>query len=866
MAGSKTISDAWAEEEELKEQVYRHLEADLKQMQLDVSSAEAYVRSGAYEDQDAFTAHGNLSSERRKELRLKQAYAAIFSNPYFTHLEIEASDDETLQVMLSDLPELDHQIQIGSSSYILPFRQSAEAPMLSALFEQYSNKRAGSFQVNVRGQVTNYRNNLLRDVSISNRKLENVVQYYPDLTDEAHIDADELLEKRLEENRSDAQLRNIIKTLQSSQFQIIRAPIDESFVVQGCAGSGKTQCLLHRLFFLRAELDDRGWQKVLLITPSQLFRNYSRDLMRRFKLTDVRNTSVSNLYQELLSVFDTRFKNRQYQFELTEEFLPDEYLRQVYDKSEIRKIEGEIERAIASHIQEAQRLLNIPDSPRPIDAKWTAELVRRLETEIEQFDHQENMLSDDSEYQEHRNALERGEKEIAVLARRRETLEESAVRLEQEQSQYERLRMEIELAEGELKSWKEQQAAYLAELRQRHTQTMEKAASQSSFSLSEWDSYRKSLFSMLDAEEAYGNKYRHARETEAYLEEICELSRQDMKEFTGNKTERVWLHRFSERKKNQEEQLQKVTERIYEITAGIELHSDWLRLFAEQYEGVLNYRREYRAGLERARYYLTRLESSVFEQEVWNALAPLKEKCGIRTIHTESTEDGHQRQIRILYKSDLLFYLKIYLRLHTIESLPEYHMICIDEGQDLHSADYQMLRSLFPKASVNVFGDTAQTLHNSCGILDWEADTGIERLYVLHTNYRNTPAIVEFCNQTFGQTMKYIGKSLDKDRPQVCKDYQTLQKAVQDDESVVIVKDRAAFEAFCREIRLEQDEFTFLDTTADMAVDGKRQCYSVFAAKGLEFPHVLVYAKNMTFNQKTVACTRAMQKLYYCDG
>ena len=70
----------------------------------------------------------------------------------------------------------------------------------------------------------------------------------------------------------------------------------------------------------------------------------------------------------------------------------------------------------------------------------------------------------------------------------------------------------------------------------------------------------------------------------------------------------------------------------------------------------MNYRHEYRAGLERACYYLTRLESSVFEQEVWNALAPLKQKCGIRTIHTENTEDGHQRQIRILYKSDLLFY------------------------------------------------------------------------------------------------------------------------------------------------------------------------------------------------------------------
>ena len=74
MTRKKTNSGAWDEEEALKEQVYLHLEEDLKKIRQDVNNDEAYVRSGAFEDQDAFTAYGALSANRRKELRMKQMH------------------------------------------------------------------------------------------------------------------------------------------------------------------------------------------------------------------------------------------------------------------------------------------------------------------------------------------------------------------------------------------------------------------------------------------------------------------------------------------------------------------------------------------------------------------------------------------------------------------------------------------------------------------------------------------------------------------------------------------------------------------------------------------------------------------------
>ena len=88
-------------------------------------------------------------------------------------------------------------------------------------------------------------------------------------------------------------------------------------------------------------------------------------------------------------------------------------------------------------------------------------------------------------------------------------------------------------------------------------------------------------------------------------------------------------------------------------------------------------------------------------------------------LDVEKLDEKHQRETRILYKSDLLFYLKIYTTLHVEAKLPEYNLFCIDEGQDLHKADYDFLHQLYPKARFNIFGDTQQVLHTACGIRNW---------------------------------------------------------------------------------------------------------------------------------------------------
>lgn len=863
MKKAKTSAEVWAEEEELKERVYSKLEEDLHQKLLDVQHQEANVRSGAYEEQDAFTVHGAWSAAKRREQEKRQEFLSVSKNPYFTHMQIRPDGGQAMQVMLSDCAELQNLVWIDNTTFILPFKRNA-APMVAELFRQHANKQAGSFVVKMEGSVASYQKEMLRDVNISHRRLHDVKQYFPKLQDEAFMDADELLAQRLDENRSDAGMRNIIATLQSSQFQIICSPLNKSFVVQGCAGSGKTQCLIHRLHFLRGDLDDRGWSKVLLITPTQLFRNYSRALMRRYQLTDVANLSLANLYKDLLAAFDARFKARQYTFELTEEFLPNTYLQTIYDAQQILHIESEIVRAIRAHIQQGRDLLGISEPLTTIHANLVTALVEKLDAAIKDFDARAERFSQNVEYKEHMDALDREEKQISSLFKRLDALEQSEKELEQLQAEYDRFQHEVELAEMQKKAWQEQREQERETLRKRHMDTL-RSIGNSGGTLSDWDVYRRSLSPVIDAENPFGRTYQKNLEEETTFDELRAMARKALSDFTGGQTKRAWLHKLSDRRSTLAQQRKTAEDKLSELTKSTDGHKAWIHAYTQENDSIQNQRRGYRADLERAHYYLSRIESSIFEQEVWNALAPVKERCGIKTMIVEEGTDGHKKQTRILYKSDLLFYLKIYLHLHSTASLPKYDMICIDEGQDLHSADYALLKEMFPAATFNVFGDTAQVLHEACGIKHWEAETGIHTIYPLDTNYRNTPAVVEFCNRNFDQNMKYVGKPNGNDAPRICTNRSILRSAILDKDSVVIVKDREALHTLCMETNLAEEKFEFFDTTATKAETTKIKCYSIFAAKGLEFSRALVFGRGMTNNQKTVACTRAMQHLSYYE-
>ena len=851
------------EETRYKDAVYHALDEEIQAAKENVSDKCAEVRRGAYEAQDSFVPYRERGGAYKNLNAVNRRVQSLYARPYFSHVELNMSDSkETEQYFLSEVPSLDQMLPVDADKFLVPFKKNAETPMWEQLFRCYQSRNGLPQSYQQRdGTLVSIVPVKICDDEIKSRQLVNATQLFPAPSAESRIliDADELLEQKLQENRSDPKLQNIIATLQQEQFEIIASDSADSFVVQGCAGSGKSQCLLHRLFYLRGELSNGGWEHVLLITPTKLFRLFSSDLMQRYQISNVANYSISELYQALLLRYDARFRNRQYHFELSEEYLPDEYLQKVYSEETIKTIEAKISQSIQRCIATACQTLDIP-VPETVTAKTVQSLLEKLDEEISVANSKDTSLLQDPEYAQKRADYETLQKQMDSLQKSLDRQNAEAESIDANEHTLLTSAEKTEQAQHELAEWKKQREEKVQSAKD-NLQTLREWIESGQFDPDVPFLYAQQLYFIESI--TSGEAYRADEEYLAFLQKIANDATQELVKFTGDKTTEQTLARYQKRRETIAARKTKIIDDINELAEKIDTAAEWLRQRAQELEGEYSRQSFIKSEMERSKYVLGRLESTVFEQEIWNALLPLKERYHVHTLDVEKLDEKHQRETRILYKSDLLFYLKIYTTLHAEAKLPEYNLFCIDEGQDLHKADYDFLHQLYPKARFNIFGDTLQVLHTACGVKNWTNDTGIKKIYHLDCNYRNPAAIADFCNTEFKSKMKYLGKPRSERYPTLISEPSQLPQVFQNKKAVFIVRDYESFRKFCNLSGKSETYFEYLDTTAEKATGEKPACYSVFAAKGLEFSTVCVYPERMTTNQKVVSCTRATEVLYY---
>ncbi len=880
MPGTVTITrdQLFAEEEKIKESVYNDFQTRIADANRDVEKAIDAKKSDNYEAQFRSLYASDLEKEIRSQHQLTQRITSLYKKPYFSHIKLiqPNEDNHIVHCLLSDCPELENAWNIKSAdeeTIIIPFKKDEHQMLFDALFSVYQAKTGEPFDVKDQTKdrsvstYTTYRPQLIRDVDIISKAIQNVQQYFPkvELT-EIVIDFDDILALRLDENRNNAQLRNIISTLQREQYGIVQTPENVSFVVQGCAGSGKSQCLIHRLFYLRANIAEQGWDKVLLITPSQLFRNYSSELMTRFHLKNIKNTSISDFYRTLLSSVDNRFKNRQYRFELSEEYLPDGYLHEVYSRSTIEKIRTEIKNAIRKYVTAACNYLNIPDREQQITTDIIAFLIGKLDSEIAGIRLQEMKFSKDKEYNEKRSESDSFEAEIVSLRKNQERNIQRKNDLLKKKEELDKYINDIEAARNALQEWSEEYADRV-ELYRMDAQVATARLDTVEIRFSNMElvnDYLKKTGVFLNATCEWGDIYQKESEYESFLLGYIELCQEELDRYLKGKSLNEVRHTINKDLSKNSERLDELEDKINALELQIENNMVWLETYTKDVD-VRNRNKTRLDGLESTRYALSRIESTVFEREVWDALLPLKRQYNIKTIDEEMLQTGRKRETRILYKSDLLFYLRIYMALHETANIPEYNYICIDEGQDLHEADYETLKELYPTTVFNVFGDVDQALYVDCGIKDWSKETGINKTFELNKNYRNTPAVVSFIKEKFGAKMEPCGDPKKGKYPVVIHKLEDLKQYLEIKDIVVIVKDRTAFYELRDKLGYNGRRLNYIDTNSTEEKQGYISCFSVFAAKGLEYPNVIVYAAGMNHNQKVVACSRSLNHLYYYE-
>ena len=107
--------------------------------------------------------------------------------------------------------------------------------------------------------------------------------------------ADRLLAAEIERPRI-GPMRDIVATIQPEQDDLIRAPLDETIVVQGGPGTGKTAVGLHRIAYLLFEHRERLERDgVLMVGPSAAYLAFIHDVLPGLGEVRVEQRSLADL-------------------------------------------------------------------------------------------------------------------------------------------------------------------------------------------------------------------------------------------------------------------------------------------------------------------------------------------------------------------------------------------------------------------------------------------------------------------------------------------------------------------------------------------------------------------------------------------
>ena len=225
-----------------------------------------------------------LIGNQEKLRHVIDEHKSYVDSPYFGHFEMmsEAKDQCSFFVGKQGL-------SVGSELIILDWR----SPMGNTFYK----KQQSHFVV----EGESYDLALRRAVDIQRAALRSVKTEFDiaTLSLEGEV-IDEFLISVLKDKRRNYKLTDIIRTIQENQNALIGKPVNESFIIQGCAGSGKTMILLHRLSFIAYNHPKTDFDRYYILTPNENFNVHVNELSRSLGLDRVKRYTVEAFYAELI--------------------------------------------------------------------------------------------------------------------------------------------------------------------------------------------------------------------------------------------------------------------------------------------------------------------------------------------------------------------------------------------------------------------------------------------------------------------------------------------------------------------------------------------------------------------------------------
>lgn len=672
--------------------------------------------------------------------------------------------------------------------------------------------------------------------------------------------SDAYLRKALIRNKDKTSVQSIIQTIQKKQDSIRSLPTEKSFIVQGCAGSGKTMVLLHRLRYLLYNKDIYNDEYIFLV-PGNGFKEFIDEISTNFNINKKNILPYQEYYQELLGK-----KVKDSAVDTSELVFAPEYLGKVYSKA---------------FMQEAYK--GIFDS----FVNQTESLITFCEDKLNDLLDFEKLLLEDeittAKKEAIKNATESAKRiQDFTKTKIENTFGNIALLISEIEEVYAQRKREYEIASNP------EVTITISPDDERILSNEKLVEVKKSIDAESLAVEKASIFTAL----SHKNKLKKLQENYdvLYEELVSVLIEEDKKKYAEQASQLVYVYGdislteaetiletlkgiivAAEDSINQaQSNLDNINEylgekfakeienlnRLIVVSGDIaNIESNYVETLTPSYtffeENILlgtelldSFSKHITADKDKE---FIRYDLSLYAKRTQNQLYAYLNTLLFNACKKKIATD-FEIKVCDVYKH--YWYLALYCQYLTRPlKAGNKKYIFIDEAQDLSVAEIELINkvnSISGEPTINLFGDTNQMI-TTHGIKDWSDLQIVPEIYTLEENFRNTNQIVEYCNKNLTIQMVKIGVDMDE-----VSEYKTIQDAVRSSSSI---SNNAVF--------IVKDDYCVADLKKLLSQTTIKnyEIYTVKAAKGLEFKEVFVFDEKMSLNEKYISYTRALAKL-----
>ena len=784
----------------------------------------------------------------KKFLRMAQ------SDLYKYHIKLQFIDLHDGESGEQDLKIGLHRYAKDGKIYIIRWNSTACRPFIM-------DNSLEETEVDVNGNKTIYTLKQKRDLELDFDEVTDVQQLYPLPEGDEVVIYDSFL-KELIQRRSEQEFKNIIFSIQKKQGEIVQIPYKKDIIVQGCAGSGKTMILLHRLPIL---LEDNpgvlGKNSIYVVSPSIQYIQMMEGLREDLEIDDLSMGTIDDYYRYSIERYGHKMSECGRINPLLD--MKKDQLNYVYSSDGlnqfIRHLVDEQMKTGDVNLSTGQELFGI--KARPVlnqSVKNTIHIkllqIQDILNENDKKLHEQSGIIQDFilSYQKLEQTLNsRRSAEEREIDREIHVVKESILKQEQEIEKLNPILnfVAIRNRRAAIKEQNEVIEGLKQEQSELATDHYYDELIKTSTAIHEFISANSIGIDPDNHRDQYKTATQYRKAKQEYIEK---------------------MYKFLNSDHHVEDHVQRISDHLKSLKRPSRMRVDSFDIQLDLLQKATNNIVNHQIAILPYDYLLQLQKSSNYFNEMNAAIETLTYLKVMKHLGYSSDQKGN---LTVPYVAPYVF-LKILSVCNGPIDTRRDSLVAIDEAQNYTVEEIKLFREINGDSLVlNLFGDIHQKVEDEKGISAWDdlRVLGSFQIHFLNENYRNALQITEECNQRFGFDMEAINV-----RGTGVNEYRSISEF---DISIKGYLRKTSYEGLrCILVKFIEEAKTFSENYSNFAgrinnmTDGqvelsrtKWNLLLVSQAKGLEFESVIVLSGRMTRNEKYIAFTRALDELIVFD-